>query len=83
MSKKIGKYISVNPKILGGMPVIAGTRIPVERVYHLVRQGYSTQRLSDEYSWVDSKKIQYAIAYLMKAGLDEFEKTQKIQAASR
>lgn len=83
MPKKINKYISQNPKILGGTPVIAGTRIPLEHLYHLVRQGYSTQTLSEEYSWVEPKKIQYAIAYLMKTGLDEFEKAQKIQTASR
>ena len=62
--------------------MISGTRIPVERVYHLIKQGYSVSDLQEEYSWVNKKKIQLAIAYLVKAGLDEFEKTQKIQAAA-
>lgn len=68
----------MNPEILGGTPVIAGTRIPVERIYELIKQGYSVETLQTEYPWVDKKKIQFTIAYLMKAGLDEFEKTQKI-----
>lgn len=36
--------IQTNPKILGGQPVIRGTRIPVARVVALHIQGY---RLSD------------------------------------
>lgn len=73
----------MDPQILGGEPVIAGTRIPVERVYHLIRQGYSTDTLEREYPHVSPKKIQLVIAYLLKAGLNDFKKTQKIQATSR
>jgi uncharacterized protein (DUF433 family) len=36
--------IEKNPKILGGQPVISGTRIPVARVVALYIQGY---KLSD------------------------------------
>ena len=78
MTKVLGRYVTRNKNILGGTPVIAGTRIPIERVYHLIKQGYSIEMLLDDYPWVDKKKMQYAIAYLIKAGLDEFEKTQKI-----
>ncbi|MDO8571036.1 MAG: DUF433 domain-containing protein [Candidatus Daviesbacteria bacterium] len=78
MSKALKKYITVDREILGGTPVISGTRIPVERIYELIKQGHSLEALKDEYSWVDEKKIQFTIAYLMKAGLNEFEKVQKI-----
>lgn len=78
MPKDIYKYISTNKKILGGTPVISGTRIPVERVYHLIKQGYSIEDLLNDYPWVDKKTLQLAIAYLIKVGLDEFEKTQKV-----
>lgn len=80
--KKLQRNIIIDPQILGGTPVIAGTRIPVERVYELIKQGYSLDNLHDEYSWVDKKKIQMTIAYLMESGLNEFKKTQKIQASS-
>lgn len=83
MPKALKKYISINNKILGGTPVITGTRIPVERIYHLIKQGYSVETLQEDYPWVDKKKLQYAIAYLVKAGLDEFEKTQKVQTSAR
>lgn len=78
MTKLLNKYITINSKILGGTPVISGTRIPVARVYQLIKQGDSVESLQEQYSWVDKKKIQNTIAYLMKAGLDEFEKTQKV-----
>jgi len=83
MPKAPRRYIDIDPNILGGAPVITGTRIPIERIYHLVRQGYSTQTLKKEYPWVEAQKIQAVIAYLMKAGLDAFEKTHKISASSR
>jgi len=83
MPKALAKYVNINPEILGGTPVIAGTRIPLERIYHLVRQGYSTESLKKEYPHVEAKKIQYAISYLMEAGLDAFAKAQKIQTSSR
>lgn len=83
MPKALRKYIDINPEILGGAPVISGTRIPIERIYHLVRQGYTTQTLQKEYPHVAPKKIQYIISYLMEAGLDAFTKTYKIQASSR
>ena len=83
MPKALYQYITIDENILGGTPVIAGTRIPVERIYQLIKQGHSIEDLQTEYSWVDKKKLQYAIAYLVKVGLDEFEKAQKVQAASR
>lgn len=82
MPKALKKYVSIDPKILGGTPVISGTRIPIDRIYNLVLQGYTTQTLKKEYPWVDASKIQHLIAYLMKAGLNEFEKSNKISASS-
>jgi len=82
MPKAIKKYVTIDYKVLGGTPVISGTRIPVERISELIKQGHSIENLEEEYPWVDKRKIQYAIAYLMEAGLDEFQKTQKILVAS-
>ena len=38
------EIIQTNPKVMGGQPVIKGTRIPVARVVALYIQGY---RLAD------------------------------------
>ena len=78
MPNALKKYINIDKEILGGTPVIAGTRIPIERIYELIKQGYSVEDLQNNYSWVDKKKIQLVIAYLMEAGLNEYKKVQKV-----
>ncbi|OGH04555.1 MAG: hypothetical protein A2W22_04795 [Candidatus Levybacteria bacterium RBG_16_35_11] len=42
------KIIEKNPKILGGQPVIKGTRIPVARVVALYVQGYKLSDIKKE-----------------------------------
>ena len=44
--------IQTNPKILGGAPVIKGTRIPVARVVALHIQGYKLKDLKNEYPYL-------------------------------
>ncbi len=83
MPKTLRKYVEINPQILGGAPVISGTRIPIERIYQLIKQGHSVENLQEEYPWVDKKKILFTVAILMKAGLDEFEKAYKAQVTAR
>ena len=40
--------IEKNPKILGGQPIISGTRIPVARVMALIGMGYTLIKLKKE-----------------------------------
>ena len=41
--------ISVNPNIHFGKPCVAGTRIPVQNVLELVREGLSFQQIMQDY----------------------------------
>ncbi|OGE24459.1 hypothetical protein A2688_01035 [Candidatus Daviesbacteria bacterium RIFCSPHIGHO2_01_FULL_38_8] len=43
------EIIQVNPKVLGGMPVIRGTRIPVARILALIGLNYKLSDLKKEY----------------------------------
>ena len=81
MPKELKKYITVDKNILQGTPVISGTRIPVARLFSLVRQGYNTETFREEYPHVSYIKIQRLMAYLMKAGFDAV--TQEIQTSVR
>lgn len=47
--------IQVNPNILGGQPVIKGTRIPVSRVLALIGMDYTLSRIKQELP--DLKKL--------------------------
>ena len=83
MTKALKNYISVSSTIFGGSPTISGTRIPVERVITLVRQGYTTKDLKEEFPHLEPQKIQNLISCLMEAGLDANKTSPKAQVASR
>ena len=49
--------IEVDPEILGGKPVIKGTRIPVELVLELAELGYSVDQIVEEYPHLSKEVI--------------------------
>ncbi|MBI2338240.1 DUF433 domain-containing protein [Candidatus Daviesbacteria bacterium] len=55
-----------NPKILGGKPVIAGTRISVELILDKISAGMSEKEILQDYPHLTSKQIQTAVAYAKK-----------------
>ena len=44
--------ITVNPKILGGKPVIRGTRISVEFILDLLASGVSEDEILQDYAYL-------------------------------
>lgn len=48
--------IEKNPKILGGQPVISGTRIPIARVVALFIQGYGIKDFKKDYPYLNITK---------------------------
>jgi len=50
-------YIITNPNILGGAPVVVGTRIPASRMVHLLGQGYSIEQIQEVYPQLTKKII--------------------------
>jgi uncharacterized protein (DUF433 family) len=57
----MNKYIISNPSIMGGAPVIKGTRIPIEVILHRLKEGNSIAAIHKMYSWVDIKTLTGAI----------------------
>ena len=55
------KYISSDPHIMGGAPVIKGTRIPIEVILHRLKEGNSMEKVHQMYSWVDLKTLTGAV----------------------
>ncbi len=52
----MSKIIETNPKILGGEPVIKGTRIPVARIVALVVKGYKIKDFKKDYPYLNITK---------------------------
>ncbi len=59
-------YISSDPQILGGTPVISGTRIPISRVLYLLSQGYTLENIAEDYPHLDTKVIEAVLEELAK-----------------
>ena len=55
--------IEVNPEILLGKPVIAGTRIPVYLILNLLASGYSYERIIEAYPGLTREDITAALSY--------------------
>jgi uncharacterized protein (DUF433 family) len=55
--------IEVNPDILMGKPVIAGTRIPVYLILNLLASGYNPPRILEAYPGLVTEDILAALQY--------------------
>jgi uncharacterized protein (DUF433 family) len=61
--KKAKEMVSVDPEIMGGMPVVRGTRIPVYLIAEMRRQGASVQEILEGYPSLTSEQIELAELY--------------------
>lgn len=61
--KTMSNRIEVNPNILLGKPVIAGTRIPVYLILNLLASGYSYERIMEAYPGLTREDIIAALTY--------------------
>lgn len=59
--------ITSDPKILGGKPIIAGTRMSVEVILEFLAGGMGIKEMLKEFPFLTKKQIQAAIKYAAKA----------------
>lgn len=59
------EIIEKNPKILGGQPILKGTRIPIARIVALFVQGYKVKDFKRDYPDLDitQKDIEGIFSY--------------------
>ena len=48
----MSNFITVDKDIISGAPVIRGTRIPIERIMFLIKDGYNIDAIHQEYPHV-------------------------------
>ena len=63
--------IVVNPEILGGKPIIDGTRLSVEHVLGLLASGMSHSEITEAYPELNEESIQLVLTYASRALRDE------------
>ncbi len=63
------KYINSDPDILGGQLVIKNTRVPLQRILFLLKDGYNVEAIHEEYPHIDKTTLEGA--------LDELEQMAK------
>ncbi len=52
------KYITSKVDVMGGAPVIIGTRVPVDVILSLLKQGYTLKKIDRMYTWVGMYKLE-------------------------
>ena len=68
MSKKT--RIAIDPKVMGGKPVIKGTRVPVQVIVGALAGGMTIPETCEEYR-VTPEDVQAALAYAAEALAEE------------
>ena len=59
--------IVANPGILGGKPIVEGTRLSVEHILGLLASGMSNQEIITDYPDLTEESIRAVLAYAAKA----------------
>jgi uncharacterized protein (DUF433 family) len=60
---RLAERIEMNPEVMLGKPVIAGTRIPVELILRRISQGASEQDVLTSYPHLTCEDIRAAVAF--------------------
>ena len=70
MDKNLLERITIDPGVLCGKPVIKGTRISIELVLEKLVQGYSYQKITEEYD-IQEEDIKTALFFAQKTIANE------------
>ena len=65
------RRIKINPEIMGGKPVIKGTRITVESILRRLSEGLNIKEILEDYPYLTEEDIRAALLYASKVLEDE------------
>lgn len=57
----MNKYITSSPEIMGGQPVISGTRVPISIILRMLKDNYTIEDVTAMYNHVPREKIEHAL----------------------
>lgn len=75
----MNKYITQNPDILGGKPIIKGTRMSVEVILEFLAGGMEIKEMLKEFPFLTKGQIQAAIQHAAEA-LERKRRSADLQA---
>lgn len=61
--KDVRSFVTVDPEVRGGEPVVSGTRIPVHMLAELAAQGASDEELLEDYPSLTPESLHAALLY--------------------
>jgi len=61
------KRVTINPKVMVGKPVIAGTRLTVEYILNLLAHGMTVADILEEYEGLTQEDIRACLLFATKA----------------
>jgi uncharacterized protein (DUF433 family) len=62
-SEALDGNVTSDPDIMGGVPVIKGTRVPVYSISALTERGVSLEKIKDDYPYLSDEAIEAAVFY--------------------
>jgi uncharacterized protein (DUF433 family) len=65
------KRITANPKVLGGKPIIRGTRISVEFILELLASGATESEILEDYPHLKPSDIKACLQYAAQSSQNE------------
>lgn len=65
------RRITVNPRILGGKPILRGRRLAVEHVLGMLTAGDSRESILEGYAWLEAEDIQACLVYARRVVANE------------
>lgn len=63
--------IAMDPKVLGGKPVIRGTRVPVELVLAYLGDGQTVEEIVEAFPGLTAEDVRAAVAFAADVVADE------------
>jgi uncharacterized protein (DUF433 family) len=65
------EYISLNPQVMTGKPVIKGTRITVELILERLGTGWTTEQLLESYPHISEDSVRACLLYAVNSVKNE------------
>ena len=70
-AKNLLKRITADPKILGGKPIIRGTRLSVELILELLASGATEAEILHDYPHLKSSDVKACLEYAVRSSQNE------------